>query len=345
MKKRRVKEFSLGFSLIEVVSGIAIILSIAGLLLSAITSAREKGLQAKCISNQKNLTAALIMYAVDHENFPTELAQLKLSPLQKERLSGAWVYADSSVPFYYDLQFGVTQCPKVQGKITDPTPTYSYGINEWVQGKSLSLITNPSETIVTSDSLNKAAISSVQDVDPRHMGGAFAGFADGHVELVKFSQLETFFTSSDTSSSLNTTDTFPSLPEGDTTGGILFYRGGVPTEEPVADENEDVEDNDDSAESEDSPPSDEDETEGKNSEDENEDENIEEPIEENDEEDLEDPTKDEEDLEDTENDDDSGEAHDNNGHGNNEDHDDEDNPGQGNGDHGHDHDEDTEDLP
>jgi len=60
-----------GFTLIELLVVIAIIAILAAILFPVFARARAKAVQASCLSNVKQLTLALLMYASDYdENFP-----------------------------------------------------------------------------------------------------------------------------------------------------------------------------------------------------------------------------------------------------------------------------------
>ena len=56
-----------GFTLIELLVVIAIIGILAGLLFPVFMQAREKGRQASCLSNVRQLSLAMLMYAADHD--------------------------------------------------------------------------------------------------------------------------------------------------------------------------------------------------------------------------------------------------------------------------------------
>ena len=79
----------------------------------------------------------------------------------------------------------LTQCPEVQGLLTDETPSYSYGMDVYVSGMRLDLIESASTTIIMTDS-NYSAISTNDEVSFRHSDGiAIAAYVDGHIEIFR----------------------------------------------------------------------------------------------------------------------------------------------------------------
>jgi len=58
-----------GFTLLELLVVIAIIALLSSILLPALSKAREKGRQAKCISNLKQISLAFMMYAGDNDGW------------------------------------------------------------------------------------------------------------------------------------------------------------------------------------------------------------------------------------------------------------------------------------
>ena len=157
-----------GFTLIELLVVIAIIAVLAAILFPVFARAREKARQSTCQSNQRQIVAAVQMYAQDHE----------------ETLP-------SSVNFWQSLNLdaGVLVCPTA-GK---STPN-GYAANASVCDLALGKIPDPSKKAVvfdgftdSKDTQNTSPVKNIatwiSDFDLRHSGQMMVAFADGHVEV------------------------------------------------------------------------------------------------------------------------------------------------------------------
>jgi len=193
-----------GFTLIELLVVVAIIAILAAMLLPALSQAREKARQAKCISNLKQIGVALRLYTDDWGGyFPKETATWT---------DGGQIYWCGLLgylgylPTYSGIRASyagnkyrdnrVFRCPSVRSmnQWTD------YGINVKTDGKKEKLFSHSSNTVLAADASSTGAnyvtgISNsytsssgwcTPDYEyrvawPRHTGGANILFMDGHV--------------------------------------------------------------------------------------------------------------------------------------------------------------------
>ena len=101
MKKRE-------FTLIELLVVIAIIAILAAILMPALSSARERGKSARCISNQKSIHALFALYTDMNEVFPdtaglyppVSWAYLISGGKEKIVASGYWSCPNAGMPMW-----------------------------------------------------------------------------------------------------------------------------------------------------------------------------------------------------------------------------------------------------
>ncbi len=150
-----------GFTLIELLVVIAIIAVLAAILFPVFARAREKARQTTCTSNQRQIAAAIMMFAQDHE--------------ESLPASGT-VWQDLNV------DPGVLTCP-TKGKTTPNGYGYNFYLGNYAIGQikdptSLPLIAD----VVDAPSMNIAnLLYKSADADYRHSNKAIISYVDGHV--------------------------------------------------------------------------------------------------------------------------------------------------------------------
>ena len=148
-----------GFTLVELLVVVAVIAVLASLLFPVFGQAREKARLASCTSNQRQLTAAVLIYAQDND----------------EMLPGAdtvWQYLP------------VLRCPD-KAMLRN-----GYAYLAPVAGTCVGSYIDPTATTLTAEGGagaggNPNVAYCVEDLDrTRHLGNTTAGFLDGHVAVV-----------------------------------------------------------------------------------------------------------------------------------------------------------------
>ena len=155
-----------GFTLIELLIIIAVVAIITAALFPILAKAREKARETTCISNQKQIATAVMMYTQEHD----------------EKMPGDNMWKD--IRFVSEWVF---KCPK-----NDVLGTVSYGYNEQVKGLGLGEILAPTDTILTADA-SKEIITSLDDIAFRHSGKAVTSFVDSHIVIISPEDIEKAF--------------------------------------------------------------------------------------------------------------------------------------------------------
>jgi prepilin-type N-terminal cleavage/methylation domain-containing protein/prepilin-type processing-associated H-X9-DG protein len=215
-----------GFTLIELLVVIAIIAILAGMLLPALSRAKEKGKSIKCISNLRQASMSYQLYADDNKDDLVTLYLFETAPPGAFYPGGVTWWVDLLRPYMQGTN--LIACPTVWGGVAFGAggpgglgvalshPELSAWSTQW--RPKLSTLKNPVKKLPFLDSglignpmernpdswvevKNQQALywrvptnRGYYDDDPqrpvgRHLRRCDAGFADGHAEGIKVSRI------------------------------------------------------------------------------------------------------------------------------------------------------------
>ncbi len=185
-----------GFTLIELLVVIAIIAILAAILFPVFARAREKARQSSCLSNLKQMTLGVLMYAQDYDeqwpyhHYATTPATITY-PGGGVTASGMMWFA-AIYPYVSNMQ--IFNCPSNSYRWNgNYSGSIRYGYSRYLGGKSLSDARDSANTMVLADSDYEAGQSALSYTlystysprtffAPRHNGGGNMGLADGHAK-------------------------------------------------------------------------------------------------------------------------------------------------------------------
>ena len=133
--RRRPSRKSSAFTLIELLVVIAIIAILASILFPAFAKAREKARQTSCLSNEKQIGTAMLMYIQDYDEINP--SGLYITNTTSSQPGAGW----AQQVYTYVKNQQVYACPDDPGGI-------SYGMNVNAAGQSEAVFTAPASTVL-----------------------------------------------------------------------------------------------------------------------------------------------------------------------------------------------------
>jgi prepilin-type N-terminal cleavage/methylation domain-containing protein/prepilin-type processing-associated H-X9-DG protein len=165
--------FKKGFTLLELLIVLTVIIILASLLLPALSKARQRTQSTKCLANLKQLITAVALYAQDYGKYPNITPGAPDQPFTGDGGNGK--LATLLNPFVNNKDVFI--CPANTTELYGPNPE---GIKTSYKYNEVMRFTN----VYSTNMLASWSVVLIDNKDwaPRHLNGANLAYMDGHVE-------------------------------------------------------------------------------------------------------------------------------------------------------------------
>jgi len=188
-----------GFSLVELLTAIAVIAILAGILIATVSGFRKMAHTTECASNLRNLGVGLRLYSQENGGKLPTAGNFNTVPDVGEGLS--WMYALNTFleERFPDMnQKSMLLCPSAADTYPNGQARRTYGMNAAGTGGDIAMnldtFVKPASTVLLMDTKHNGggdgyfafgAGSYNQYADWRHGDGVNVLFMDGHTENIK----------------------------------------------------------------------------------------------------------------------------------------------------------------
>ncbi|HYT45126.1 MAG TPA: prepilin-type N-terminal cleavage/methylation domain-containing protein [Methylomirabilota bacterium] len=190
-----------GFTLVEILVVILIILILAGVLFPVILGVKSRAQQTKCALHMRQIGIAISMYAQDHDDMPpqgaynTSVQPTFPVPIYTNQTAYRVTWEDILIGMQYLKSYEIFICPAASNN----DYRSSYGVNRWIMkwetSEKLESPPYPTYTALISEKegpdwpIKLPTPADKADpyyfpMDPRHSNKLNVLFLDGHVKTV-----------------------------------------------------------------------------------------------------------------------------------------------------------------